>query len=480
MQYGNIFSTIGKMTVFLGLIQFLPLLVSFYYGESLFPFAISIIISLFIAAVLLHYFKPTKDDWTVRESYAIVSLGWLLASVLGSIPFLIYGISPVNALFESMSGITTTGATALDLSIPYGKGFHFWRTLLHWTGGLGIVALFLAVLPKISRKAVFLFNAEVKSGVDDDKLSPRISITSKILLGFYVSLTVIVFLVLFLLGLSPYDALVHAFSIIGSGGFSNYAESAAHFKNSYVNFAITIFMLVAGTNFGLMYRTIFQRKVTKIFKDEEFISYIIVFLFISSLLIFVLWKDMNMDFFESLENSFFHVASMMSTTGFMITDYNQWSDSSKMLLTIAAIVGGCSGSTAGGPLITRWLILLKHCRRDIFKKIHPSAVKTIQYNGKTISDSVVQSTLSFMILWAFLISFSTFLLSLLGIDIITSLTSSIATINNVGPGLNLVGPASSYKDLPSLAKMILIMNMWIGRLNIYTVLSVFTFEFWKK
>ena len=362
----------------------------------------------------------------------------------------------------------------------YGKSFHFWRAELHWLGGLGIVALFLAVLPKINFKARQLFNAEVKKGPDDEKINPRTSMTAKILWTFYVFLTVCAFGVLFFLGMPPYDALIHAFSVIGSGGFSNYGDSIAHFGSPKIELALTFFMILAGTNFALLYRTLSKRKPILLFKDDEFYAYLMSFVLISSLLTFILWKEMGHSVYDAIRYAFFHVAALISTTGFATADFSQWSPSAQMILMIAAFVGGCAGSTSGGPAVARWLLVIRHCRRDIFKTLHPTAVAPIRYNGKTVSDDNVNSAVSFMLLYFFIFVLSSILLTILGIDIITSLSASVCMIGNVGPGLGFAGPMESYVLFPPLAKIILMTDMWLGRLGIYTVLALFTLEFWRK
>ncbi len=480
MHYGNIMSTIGKFWLIVAGAMLLPFGAALYYGEPAFPYIFSAVLTAVCGLVSLKYFRTSADQWTIRESYAIVALGWFSAAVFSAIPFLYYNLNIIDSFFEAMSGITTTGGTILMDFDAYPKSFHFWRAVLHWLGGLGIVALFLAVLPKINFRAQQLFNAEVKKSPDGEKISPKMSMTAKILWAFYLCLTAAAFIVLYLLGMSPFDALVHAFSVIGSGGFSDYGDSIAHFGSPAIEAALIFFMMLAGTNFGLLYRTISKKNISVLLKDEEFVAYITSFLFISALLTFVLWKENGHSVLMSVHYAFFHVASLMSTTGFAAVDYELWSPAAKIILMIAAFIGGCAGSTSGGPAVVRWLIIIRHCRRDIFKNLHPTAVRPIRYNGKTVPEENVNSVVSFMILFAFLFALSTILLAILGLDIVTSLSSSIAMIGNVGPALGIAGPMGSFGMFPPLAKIILIMDMWIGRLGIYTVLALFTLEFWKE
>lgn len=460
--------------------QAAPAALAFYYGEPVGPF----LVSIFVAGVFgvfchLKFGKTNDDEWNVRESYSVVALSWLLSALVCSIPFLLSGMTPVNAFFESMSGVTTTGASTMADIEVFPKSILFWRSLLQWLGGLGVVALFLAVIPKVNMKGRQLYKTEF-SGPTEDKLSPKISKTAKILWGFYIGLTGILIVLLSLFGVSIYDSFVFAFSTMSSGGFAPYNDSVLPIlKNFKIEIVILVFMLIAGTNFALFYKAA-TKGIRYLLKDEEFRVYIAFFVIISSILSLMLVRDMDYGFLTSVKYAFFQVAGLMTTTGFTFVDFNTWNDAAKIILFLAMLTGSCSGSTSGGPTFVRWIILFRYIRRDIFKFIHPNAVKPVKYNGRSLSDEVIHSTISFMLLYFLVLLASSVILGILGLDLVSSVTAALATLGNIGPGFGIIGPVDNYGILPALSRLVLIFNMWVGRLELYTVILLFTREFWKK
>ncbi|MDV0447550.1 Trk system potassium uptake protein TrkH [Methanosarcinaceae archaeon Ag5] len=479
MNYHNILSIIGKVLLILAGVQILPLAVAIYYGESIVPFAVSMFAALVIGYMLHRFSKPDNDEWMIRESYAVVALSWLFCAFFCAIPFLFAGLSPLNALFESMSGVTTTGSTILSDIESYSRSILFWRCFIQWLGGLGIIALFIAVIPKVNLRGRQLYKTEF-SGPTEDKISPKISNTAKILWVLYIGITLVLVVILLALNMSFYDAVVHSFSTMASGGFSPYNDSIKHFGDFKIEIVLTVFMLIAGTNFALIHKSL-TKNIRYLFRDEEFKAYILFFAVIVGLLSILLIRDMDYGVWESLRYSAFQISSLMSTTGFVSTDYNVWSDAAKMVLLLAMFTGSCSGSTSGGPTFVRWLIIIRHSRRDIFKFLHPNAVRPIKYNGKSLPEDLVHSVLSFMFLYLMVFAISAVLLCILGLDFVTAVTSSITSLGNVGPAFGaMIGPFDNFGILPPLSRIILIANMWIGRLELYTVLLLFTSEFWKK
>jgi trk system potassium uptake protein TrkH len=475
----NIFSVVGKILYLLALVQIIPLAIAFYYNEPFLPFLISIIVSGFFGLFLGYYTKDKRnDEWTVRESYAIVAFSWLFSAVFCAVPFLLSGLSPLDAFFEAMSGVTTTGATVLQNIDAVPKSLLFWRSLTQWLGGLGVVALFLAILPKVNMRGRQLYKMEF-SGPTEGKIRPKISSTAKILWIFYIGATVLLATILFLLEFPVYDAIVFALSTMSSGGFTPHNESILPFINFKTGIVIVFFMLVAGTNFALIYKAA-TGGIRYLFKDEEFRTYILFFIIASIILTVILVRDMNYNLTTSLGYAFFQVSSLMTTTGYVIVDYNLWSDAAKILLFVVMFTGGCSGSTSGGPTFVRWIILLRYARRDIFKFLHPNAVKPIKYNGRSLNEEVVHSTISFMILYILVFVASTVLLGILELDLTTAAVTSIATLGNIGPVFGMISPFDSFADFPPLARIVMIFNMWIGRLELYTVILLFTREFWKR
>jgi trk system potassium uptake protein TrkH len=476
MNIKIVFYVLGGLLRLLGILMVVPLGVAYYYGENLTPFLVSIVITVLTGLILLSY--KTDEEWMRKEGFAIVGLGWFAAAVFGAIPFMLDGISPLNALFESMSAFTTTGSTILTDIESHPKGILFWRGMMQWLGGMGIIVLFIAILPKLGVAGRQLFRAEAP-GPTEDKLKPRIRDTAKILWMAYFLISFAQVIALLLAGLSLYDAVNHTFTTMACGGFSNYGLSIGAFKSPLVEYIVTFFTFIAGANFALHYRAIYIDK-NFLLKDEEFRFYTAIVLSASGLLTLLLWRDMGTGLFDSFRFAIFHVVTIMTSTGFATTDFNLWSESAKMVLLVVMFIGACAGSTGGGIKVVRILILLKHSRTELFKALHPRAIKSIKFNNKAVPDEIIGSIVSFVVIYLLVFLTSALILSVLGMDIITSITASIATLGNIGPGLNVVGPMGSFDPIPPLGKLILIANMWIGRLEIYTVIVLFTPEFWNK
>ena len=476
MNFYIVLYVLGGLLRLLGGFMIVPLGVAYYYEESLTPFLVSILITA-LAGIILYSYK-TDEDWSRQEGFAIVAFGWLSAAVFGAIPFIMVGISPLNALFESMSGFTTTGSTILTDIESYPKGILFWRCLIQWLGGMGIIVLFIAILPKLGVAGRQLFRAEAP-GPTEDKLKPRVRETAKILWGVYFVISFLQVLALMLAGVSLYDALNHTFTTMACGGFSNYALSVGAFNSPLVEYIITLFTFIAGANFALYYRAIYVDR-DFLLKDEEFHFYTILILAATALLTFLLWRDMSTGILDSFRLSIFQIVTLMTSTGYATADFNLWSESAKMILIIVMFIGACAGSTGGGIKVVRILILLKHSRNELFKALHPRAVKSVKFNNKTVPEEIIGSIVSFTVIYLLIFLLSALILSVLGMDIITSVTASIATLGNIGPGLNVVGPMGSFDPIPPLGKLVLIANMWIGRLEIFTVILIFTPAFWKK
>ncbi|MDD3042394.1 MAG: TrkH family potassium uptake protein [Methanosarcinaceae archaeon] len=467
---------LGGLLRFLGMLMIIPLAVAYYYGESLTPFLIAILITCLVGFLLLTY--KSEGEWLLKEGFAIVGFGWLAAAVFGAIPFAMDGITPLNALFESMSAFTTTGSTILVDIESHSRSILFWRCMMQWLGGMGIIVLFIAILPKLGVAGRQMFRAEAP-GPTEDKLKPRIRETAKILWMVYLVISIVEVLALLLAGLSFYDAITHTFTTMACGGFSPYGQSVAAFESPLVEAIITFFMFVAGANFALHYRALYVNK-KYLFKDDEFRFYTATVLAASALLTILLWRDMGTDLFTSFRYAIFQVVSIITTTGYATVDFNLWSDSAKMILLTVMFIGGCAGSTGGGIKVVRILLLLRHGRRELFKVMHPRAIKAIKFNGKSVPDEVVNSIVSFVVIYLLIYLSSTVILSVLGLDLISSITASIATLGNIGPGFNVVGPMGTFASIPPLGKLILIANMWIGRLEVYTVIVLFTPEFWNR
>lgn len=478
MNYRVILNILGTVIKFLGISLIVPLLVALYYNEpaSLQVFLISSILAI-LTGVLLEYTCKSDFELNHRESFVIVAMGWFSVALFGAVPYLLSGISPVDSLFESMAGFTTTGSTIFTDIESHSKSLLFWRSMTQWLGGMGIIVLVIAVLPKLAVAGRQMFNSE-SSGPIKDKLKPRLKNTAQILWGVYVTFTVLEIILLKSAGMNLYDAVVHSFSTMSTGGFSPNNESIAGFGSVLIETIIVLFMLIAGANFSLIYRTL-RIDVKSIFRDKEFQGYISIILLATVVVSFELW-NWGETLFDSVRYAVFQVITITTGTGFVSTDFNMWPESAKMILFLLMFVGGSAGSTTGAIKVIRVMLLVKFGLREIQRSIHPKLIKPIRIGDKIIPDEVMQTVLSFFVLYLLVLVISSFILSVLGLDIITSITASATTLGNVGPGLNLVGPMADFSTIPAIGKIVLLLNMWIGRLEVMTVLILFVPSFWKK
>ena len=485
MRFKVVLNTLGIILKYLGILMLIPALVGYYYfrqDPAQFPSVMIFIYSFLITTsvgIVLQYTNRSGDEFRNRESFGIVAFAWLLAAIFGALPFLMSGMHPVDALFESMSGITATGATIMTDIESHSKALLFWRCFIQWLGGMGIIMLFLAILPKLGVAGRQLFRAEAP-GPTEDKLKPRLKETAKILWMVYVVLSAIQFIALLLAGMGVYDGLTHTFTTIACGGFSPRADSIAAFNSPLIEGIIVFFMFVAGANFALHYRLIYVDH-RSLLKDSEFKFYSLIVVSAAAVLTLTLWMTGTFDEIEtSFRYAIFHVLSILTGTGYATYDYNTWPDSSRMALFMLMFIGGSAGSAAGGIKVVRLLLMLKYGYRELFRLIRPKLVRPIRLGERVVHEDVMNSIFSFIILYILVFMTSTFILSLMGIEKISAASASIATLGNIGPGFDLVGPSSSFSAIPVLGKLVLIANMWIGRLEIFTVLVLLIPGFWRE
>jgi len=485
MRFKVVLSTLGIILKYLGVLMLIPALVGFYYSRqdpTQFPSVMFFIDSFIITTsvgLVLEYTNRSTDELRNRESFGIVAFAWLFAAIFGALPFLFSGMQPVDALFESMSGFTTTGATIMTDIESHSKALLFWRCFMQWLGGMGIIMLFLAILPKLAIAGRQLFKAETP-GPTDDKLKPRLKETAKILWMVYVVISAVEFIALLAAGMGVYDGLTHTFTTMACGGFSPRADSIAAFNSPLIEGIIVFFMFVAGANFALHYRLIYVDH-RSLLKDGEFKFYSFIVVSSTAALTWTLWRTGT---FEGIETSFryaiFQVLSILTTTGYATHDFNTWPDSSRMVLVMLMFIGGCAGSTAGGIKVVRLLLMLKYAYRELFRSLQPKLVRPIRLGERVVPEDVMNSIFSFIILYILVFMTSTFILSELGIGAVSAASASIVTLGNIGPGFDLVGPWSNFSTIPVLGKLVLIANMWIGRLEIFTVLVLLIPGFWKE
>jgi len=457
-----------------------PLLHAIYYQEPVINnFILSMVITS-LSGLLLWKFFPSKDPIGHKEGFVIAALGWILAAGFGALPFLFAGTFPsfIDAYFESMSGFTTTGATVLVPIEGNPYAILFWRDFIQWLGGMGIIVLVVAILPALGAGGMQLFKSEVP-GPEPDRLKPRIKETAKLLWGVYIIFSVLQVACLYFTGMSLFDALTHMFGTMPTGGFTPRNLSVGAYDNPVFENIIILFMFIAGANFTLHYKAL-HGNLKSLFKDKEFLFYSGVILFsilaIATELRFYIYNSI----FSALRYASFQVVSIATTTGFVTADYDIWPAFSKSVLLILMFIGGCAGSTGGAIKNIRVLLLIKQAYREFRKLIHPQVVSPIRLGDKVVSEGVMRNITGFFFLYIFIFVISSFIMTILGLDIVSAMGSVAATLGNVGPGLGLVGPVQTYAFIPPLGKIVLTLCMLLGRLEIYTVLVLVVPEFWRK
>jgi trk system potassium uptake protein TrkH len=482
MRWSFILNIIGMLIIFLGICMIFPLFFGLYFkDQSIIPLTQSMGITIGSGLSLVLCFRRKKvEHISHREGIAIVAIGWTAIGFFGAFPFYLGAefSTFVDAFFESVSGFTTTGSSILTNIEAVSKGLLFWRSLIQWLGGMGIIVLSVAILPFLGVGGMQLYKAEVPSPIPD-KLKPRIRDTATVLWKVYALISLAQVLLLIMGGMDLYDALCHAFTTMPTGGFSTKNTSIAHFDSVYFDTVIIIFMLMAGINFSLHYQFL-RGKPLAFWRDSE------CRFFLGSVLILIVIVTFNIygPVYETMDRAFrygaFQVVSIVTTTGYTTADYELWPAMSQLILLLCMFLGASAGSTGGGMKCLRVMLALKYCYKELFSLIHPRAVKHIKIGGVVVNEDVVRSVLGFMGLYVGLFAFSSVLIASMGVDLITSVASVAATIGNIGPGLGMVGPTDNFAQIPYLGKWVLIWCMLLGRLEIYTVIILFVPEFWRK
>lgn len=475
-----VINTLGHITLAAGALMTLPTLVSLIYGEYRVMWSFLIVIAIALALGLLMKFvtKPTSKIIYAREGFVIVSFSWIMMSLIGALPFTISGEIPsyIDALFETVSGFTTTGASILTDVESMSYGLLFWRSFSHWIGGMGVLVFVMALIPNIPDRAIHIMRAEMP-GPEVDKILPRARDTAKILYIIYIALTVIEIVLLKLGGMPLFDSVVHTFGTAGTGGFGVKADSIASY-NPYLQWVITIFMLIFALNFNLYFLLIIGR-IRSVIRSSELWCFVIIVLAsvgIVSLNIFHMYGS----FSETLRVSAFQVASIISTTGFATTNFDLWPGLSKAILLFLMIVGGCAGSTAGGLKVSRIIILMKAVFRELKKALHPRSVRVVKMEGKKVDEQVLSGVTSYFTVYVLCIIVIFILLSIEPVSVETNLSATLACFNNIGPGLDAVGPTLSYAEYSPFSKLLLSAAMLLGRLEILPLILGLNPLLWKK
>ncbi len=429
---------------------------------------------------LLWKYTPGDRELKTREGFAVVTFGWIFLAAFGSLPYLFtnFQISFTDAFFETMSGFTTTGATILTDVEALPHGVLFWRSLTHWLGGMGIIVMSLAILPMLGVGGMQLFKAEVP-GPSVDKLQPRIQDTAKILWGVYFLLTCIETILLKFGGMSVFDSVCHTFGTMATGGFSTKNAGIGFYESAYIEYVITVFMILAGTNFALHYRVL-KGRFRSYSDNSEFRLYFGVILAATVIIFIDLFLRRLYGFSGAFQKAIFQVTSLMTTTGYHSADYEVWPVFSQMILITLMFFGGCAGSTGGGIKIVRILIVLKYGFIQLKKLLHPHAVIPIRMGHRSVPPDALTDVLGFVLLYLSIFVVSSILMSLMGLDLVTSVSTVISTLSNIGPGVGTIGPTENFAHIPAVGKWLLSFLMLAGRLEIYTVLVIFTRNFWIK
>lgn len=482
MRWSFVLHVIGILVGCIGLTMLFPLGFSLFYGDAgIMPLVQSLIITISSGLVLALIFRD-KGPQTIshREGMAIVALGWAAAGLFGALPFYLGGVfeSVTDCVFESISGFSTTGSSVLTDIEAVPKGLLFWRSFTHWLGGMGIIVLSLAILPFLGVGGMQLYKAEVP-GPSPDKLRPRIKDTAMLLWKVYLLFSAVEAVLLMFGGMDLFDALCHTFGTMATGGFSTKNTSVAHFGSAYIDYVITIFMLIAGINFSLHFLAI-TGHFSPALKDAEFKVFWALFLgFTVIMAISVLGSNYD-NLADAVRYTSFQVAAILTTTGFATADYELWPALCQGVLLFCMFVGGCAGSTGGGMKVMRIMLLLKHSYRELFRIIHPRSVYRVKMGKKVVETDVLNGVWGFFVLWLGLFVVCAFIVAATGVDVVTAFASSLACIGNIGPGIGGVGPTDNYAHLPAIAKWVLAFCMLLGRLEIYTVIILFVPEFWRK
>lgn len=483
MNYKLVANYIGNILRIEGLVMLPALLVSLYHNEfrCVFSFGVTMA-AVLILGHLLVIVKPGSRNIFVREGFAIVSLSWVVLSLFGALPFFISGEIPnyIDCFFEIVSGFTTTGSSILSNVEALSKGLLYWRSFSHWLGGMGVLAFMLAVVPKNKENdadSLYILRAE-SPGPTFGKLASKMRQTARILYIIYIVMTVVEIILLVAGGMSLFDSVLNAFGTAGTGGFGIKNASIGAYNSYYLQGVIAVFMMLFGINFNVYY-LLLARDFKQIYKNEELRAYIITIV-AAVVIIAVNTHSMFSNWFEAFHHSFFQVSSIITTTGYATVDFNLWPELSKSILVALMFIGACAGSTGGGFKVSRVIILFKSLRNEMQRVVHPHSVKVLRIDGKTQSESLVRNVSMYFVVYVIILMASILVVSVDNFSFTTNATAVISCLNNIGPGLDVVGPTGNFGGFSWLSKLVLSADMIIGRLEIFPVLALFSPSMWKR
>lgn len=479
MNFAIVARVLGKVILCEGVLMTLPYAVSLIYAEYKVAnvFALTILVCVLVGILLL-LIKPKNDAMRIREGYVITALAWIIMSIFGAIPFVLTGAipDPISALFEIVSGFTTTGASVLSDIEALPKGLMFWRSFTHWIGGMGVLVFILTLTNLKGGSNTNLMRAE-STGAQVEKLVPRLQSTAKILYGIYISLTVIQIILLLAGGMPLFDSLTTAFGTAGTGGFGIKNDSMTSYS-PYLQGVVSIFMILFGISFTF-YFLLLKGRFKRAAAMEEVKWYLLVIV-AAVLIITINCRELFSGLGETIHHAIFQVASIITTTGYATIDFDLWPQISRTVLVMIMFVGACAGSTGGGIKVSRFLVLFKTVKKELKNYVHPQGISKIKMDGKTVPHEVVRSINVFMVAYVLIYALSLLLITFDNHDLVTNFTAVAATLNNIGPGLEMVGPTSNFSVYSGGAKLVLIFDMLAGRLELFPILLLFTRDTWRK
>ena len=478
MNYSIVLYILGCVLKFESAFLVLPALVGLIYREHASVSYLAVAVLCLILGVLLTHKKPRSTNLYTREGFVAVALSWIIMSIFGAIPFVLAGDIPfyVDALFETISGFTTTGSSILTDVESISKASLFWRSFSHWIGGMGVFVFIMAILPMMGGSTMNLMKAE-SPGPSVSKLVPHVKDTAKILYGIYIAITICEATILRALGMPLFDSLTTTFGTVGTGGFGIRNDSIAGYSPA-IQITITVFMILSGINYTA-YFYILTGKIKELFKIEE-VRWYLAIIFGSVAVITWNVRSLYPTFSETLRHAFFQVGSIITTTGYATTDFDLWPALSKTLLVTLMFIGACAGSTSGGIKVSRILILLKTIRKELSLIIHPRQVKKIRMDGHPIDHETLRSANVFLVVYFVLLLTSMLLISVDEFDFSTNFTSVVTVLNNIGPGLNLVGPTQNFSIFSPFSKFVLMFDMLAGRLELFPMMILLMPSTWKR
>lgn len=482
-NYHSLIRMMGVLFIVLGLAFVPTVIVALIYGEKheALCFTATMVPCFLAGLVLMKTFSPTGLRTKQRDGYLIVTIAWLMCSVIGAVPMVLTGAipNPVNAFFEICSGFSTTGASVMSNLESYPRSVLFWRSFTHWLGGMGIIVFATALLPSIGIGGQIVASAETP-GPTLTKLTAHFSDTAQNLYRLYIAITVAEIIFLKIGGMSLYDALIHTFGTVGTGGFSSYSDSVGHFTSPYIQWVIIVFMVICGINFNL-YFLIPKKRIREFFDDAEvklYLGIIIAFSFATAADLMVQGGYSSVS--KAIRDGFFQICSVITTTGYCTTDFDVWPAFCKMLIIFVMITGACSGSTGGGLKMIRVYTAIEYVKRGFFMKLHPNRVLTVSVNHRSVPQGVVTNIVNYIFFYLVVLFGGALLISVDGYDIVTNFTAALTCLGNVGPGLNAVGPTMNFAGFSNFSTLVLALMMIAGRLELFTFFMVFSRHFWNS